>query len=236
MVTRGLPAAAAALAAVLAFGVGAATASAATPQSLSEIQQKAATAVAVRVNDLNDAIGKVGSATSLGSEAGTLDSYLQADIAPLQSLGQQIAADTSATTAAQYAATIFSSYRVLALVLPAAHLAGDAATVLNGTIPALNRDLTTLSGRVTSSSSATVEPLISAAQGSLSAASTASSGVESSVLTYTPPDWNTNHSVLAPAANAMKRAHGSVLAARNDIRQIRTDLGIGRVAAVTTTT
>ena len=67
----------------------------ATPQSLSGIQAKAAAAISLRVNDLNAAITKVKADSRLGSDNAALATYLQADIAPLQALGQTIAGDTS---------------------------------------------------------------------------------------------------------------------------------------------
>ena len=94
--------------------------------TLSGIQSKAAAAVSLRANDLNAAMSKVNADSRLGSDAAALAAYLQADIAPLQALGQKIAGDTTESTAAADYATIFTNYRVLALVLPAAHIAGAA--------------------------------------------------------------------------------------------------------------
>ena len=53
-------------------------------------------------------------------------SYLGADIAPLQQLNQTIQGDTTVQQAAHDFGTIFSDYRVYALVLPAARIAAAA--------------------------------------------------------------------------------------------------------------
>jgi hypothetical protein len=146
----------------LALGAGAAVAGAATatPPTLSSVQAKAAAAITLRVNDLNAAIGKVNRATHLGAEASALDAYLEQDIAPLQSLGQQIAADTSLSTAHAQAMTIYTNFRVLAVVLPASRIAADAATIDNGAIPALTADSAKASAKVTSANQAELQPLI----------------------------------------------------------------------------
>ena len=78
---------------------------AASPPSLSAIQAAAAAAITLRVNDLNAAVAKVNGAKDLGSDSAALAAYLQADIAPLQALGQKIASETSVTTATSDAAT-----------------------------------------------------------------------------------------------------------------------------------
>src|SRR5580658_5517012 len=107
-----------------AFAASSSTAtSAGASNTLAEIQAKAAAAITLRINDINAAIAKVDSAKNLGSSATTLADYLGVDIAPLQALGQTIASDQTVATAEADYAEIFTDYRVLALVLPAAHLA-----------------------------------------------------------------------------------------------------------------
>ena len=113
-------------------GAGAATVSAgnsgsnAVPTTLAGIKAKAATDITDRVNKLNGAIAKVNGAKELGPGQGTLVSYLGTDIAPLQQLNQRIQGDTTVAQAAQDFSTIFTDYRVYALVLPASRIAADA--------------------------------------------------------------------------------------------------------------
>ena len=94
MLKNGRRISAAALASAAVLGTGGAIAGAstpgATPQSLSGIQAKAAAAISLRVNDLNAALSKVNADQRLGSDNAALAAYLQADIAPLQGLGQKI--------------------------------------------------------------------------------------------------------------------------------------------------
>jgi hypothetical protein len=221
----------------LALGAGATVAGAATttPATLSSVQAAAAAAITLRVNDLNAAIAKVNSAKDLGSEAATLDAYLQQDIAPLQALGQQIAADTSLQTAQMQALTIYTNFRVLALVLPAAHLAADAASIENGAIATLTADSAKVATKVTPANEAELEPLIDSLNAELSAASTATSGVTSSVLSDTPAQWNANQALLTAPHGQLSSAVSDVANARHDLQQIRADLQHGAAASPATT-
>ncbi len=222
----------------IALGLGAslAGASTATPTSLSTVQAKAAAAITLRVNDLNAAISKVNGAKNLGSEASVLDAYLQVDIGPLQSLGQQIAADTTVQSAQAAASTIFTSYRVLALVLPASRIAGDAARLDNGAIPTLVTDAAKVTAKVTPANQAELEPLINNLNGELGSATNATAGVANTVLSYTPSEWNANQSLLTTARGQVSSAASDVTNALRDLQQIRADLKSGRAGSTTPTT
>jgi hypothetical protein len=228
MSKNGMRLGAVALTTAAVLGAGGASAWATTPaagvQSLSAIQAKAAAAISLRVNDLNAAVTKVNDSKYLGTDAAALAAYLQADIAPLQALGQKIAGDTSPSAARADAATIFTNYRVLVLVLPAARIAGTSDGIDLSIVP----DLTALSAkaasRVNPSNSATVQPLINDLNAQISAATTSTSGVASTVLGYSPAAWNANHSLLASAVAPVQSAKSDISKARNDVKQLRSDL------------
>jgi hypothetical protein len=215
---------------------GASTPSA-TPQTLAGIQAKAAAAVTLRVNDLNAAISKVNSDTRLGSDGAALTAYLQADIAPLGALGQKIAADTTQSEAAADYATIFTNFRVLALVLPAAHIAGATDEMDSTTIPKLTALSARAASRVNSSNASVLQPLINDLNVQISDASNATSGVATTVLGYTPTQWNANHDLLAPGRASVGAAQGNAAKARADLKQIAADLKpMGSTPTSTTTT
>jgi hypothetical protein len=222
----------------IALGLGAAAAGASTtaPASLPNVQAKAAAAITLRINDLNAAISKVNGAKNLGAEASTLDAYLRVDIAPLQSLGQQIAADTTVQSALAAASTIFTNYRVLALVLPASRIAGDAARLDNGAIPTLTADVAKVTAKVTPGNQAELEPLIDNVNADIGSATTSASGVASTVLSDTPSEWNANHSLLTTARGQISSAASDVANALRDLQQIRADLKNGRAGAAATPT
>jgi len=226
-----------ALGAAALVGLGSASAFGATPstQTLAGIQAKAAAAITLRVNDLNAAISKVNGASHLGSSTASLVSYLQADLAPLQALGTKIAGDTTVSTAQADASTIFTSYRVLALVLPAAHLAATADAIDVTAIPNLTALSAKAASHVTSANRATVQPLIDDLNAQIQSATNATSGVAATLLTYTPSQWNANHDLLAPTVGSVKAAGNDITKARNDIQQIRTILKSGTPSTTPTT-
>jgi hypothetical protein len=207
------------------LGTAAASASAATgsstPDTLSGIQAAASAAITTRVNDLNAEIGKVNAAKNLGSGAATLDHYLGVDISPLQALAQKIAADTSLSTAQADYQSIFTDYRVLALVLPASHLAEASYGIDNGDIPNLTTAAADAAKHVNANNQATLQPLITNLNNEISAASNATVGVASTVLGYVPAQWNANNGLLSPAQSSITTAVGDIHQARADVQQVR---------------
>jgi hypothetical protein len=226
---------------LVAGGALAGAAGATTPTaSLSSIQTKAAAAITLRVNDLNAAVAKVNADASLGSGAATLVTYLQQDIPGLQALGQKIAANTTPTVAGTDAETIFSHYRVLALVLPGARLAGGSDQLENSEIPKLTALVAKAATYETTADQATLGPLLSDMSAQTTAAANAAAGVASAVLSFTPAQWNANHSVLSSAWASLQAAQGDIAKAKGDAKQIRSDLkaehSAGATTATTTTT
>lgn len=213
-----------ALASVATVGLTAAPAGAATPsttQSLSSIQAKAAAAITLRVNHLNAAVSKVNADSKLGSDAAGLVTYLQADIPGLQQLGQKIATDTSVTEASADARTIGTNYRVFRLVIPAARLAAESYEIDNNVVPKLNAASTKAASYENSSNQATVAPLLADLNSQISTVTSSTSGVATTVLGYTPVQWNANRALLAPSKSAVQSARTSIKKARSDLRQIR---------------
>ena len=229
-----------ALSAAIVVGVGSPVALAATPAaspvSLSTVQAKAAAAITLRVDDLNAAISKANSTRQLGSSTPTLVSYLQEDIAPLQALKAKIAGDTGVAAARDDAVTIFTNYRVLALVLPAAHLAATSDGIVVTVIP----NLTSLSAKaasyVNASNQAVLQPLIDDMNAQIGAAATAATGVAATVLAYTPTQWNSNHDLLAPARGSVQASVKDVATARDDANKIRNVLTTAKAPSTTTPT
>ncbi len=225
MSKKGFRLGAVALGTVSIVGLASASAFAASPgtstESLATIQAKAAAAITLRVNDLTTATSKVNADGHLGASAPALASYLQADIAPLQALGAKIADDKTVATAAADAATIFTSYRVLALVLPAAHLATTADDIDVTAIPDLTAISTKAASHVNPSNSAALQPLIDDLNAQIQSATSGTANVASTLLGYTPPQWNANHALLAPSQGSVQAATGSVTKARSDVQQIR---------------
>jgi hypothetical protein len=198
---------------------GAAT-PAATPHSISGIQAKAAAAVSLRINDLNGATAKVNADPRLGSDSAALATYLQADIAPLQSLGQKIAGDTTESTATADYSRIFTNFRVLVLVLPAAHIAGSADQIDVTTVSKLTVLATKAASHVNSANQAVLQPLINDLNAQIAAAASGTAGVSGTVLAYTADERNANHDLLASARGSVRAADTNLTNARADLKQI----------------
>jgi hypothetical protein len=233
-----LGAAALASAAALATGgaiAGASTASTTTPLTLAQIQAKAATAISDRVNDLNAAVAKVNASKDLGTDAATLDTYLQRDLGPLQALGTKIAGDTTVAEAQADYQNIFQDYRVYALVLPAARQAGDADAITVTAVPALQSFSSKAQSKVNATNQATLQPMIDSLNTDIGGATSNSSGVASTVMSYTPLDWNNNHSILSATKASLTTANGDVKSARNEAQQIRQFLKQSKPAVTTGT-
>jgi hypothetical protein len=228
-------AALAALAAMGAAGAGAATAgnsgSDAVPATLAGIKARAATDIGDRVTDLNAAIAKVSAAQGLGTGQGTLASYLGADGAPLQQLNQTIQDDTTVHQAADDFGTIFSDYRVFALVLPASRIAADADHAGTTVIPKLTGDAAKAQAHVTPANQATLQPLIDDLDSQITTASNATNGLAATVLAFTPAQWNANNALLAAAKSSDQAAAGALQKGRSDVAQIRQDLRAASPAA-----
>jgi hypothetical protein len=156
----------------------------------------------------------------LGAAGGALAAYLQADIAPLQALGQKIAGDTIESTAAADYATIFTNFRVLALALPAAHIAGAADQIGVTTVPTLTALAAKAAAHVDPSNQGVLQPLINDLNAQIAAATTATAGVSATVLAYTPAQWNANRDLLVAGRGSVQSADEAITKARADLKQI----------------
>jgi glycerate kinase len=207
----------------------------ASTQSLSTIQAKATAAITLRTNDLHAAISRVNATGRLGSSSAALVSYLQADLTPLQVLSTKIAGDTTVAAALAASSTIFSSYRVLALVLPAARLTATADVIELTDIPNLTALSSKAASKVNAANRATLQPLIDDLSAQILAATNGTAGVSSTLLGYTPSQWNANHDLLAPSRGSVRAATANVVKAKEDVQQIRTLRTVRPVPSNTTT-
>jgi hypothetical protein len=192
-----------------------------SPQSLATIQARAAAAITLRLDDLTTAIARVQATSGLGSSSASLVTYLQADIAPLQALSTKIARDTTVATALADSSTIFSSYRVLALVLPAARLAAGADDIDVTVIPDLTTFSTQAASHVNPANGAALQPLIDDLEAQIRSATDGTTNVASTLLGYTAPQWNADHDLLATSRGSVQAARDDVTKARSDVQQIR---------------
>jgi hypothetical protein len=196
----------------------------AVPTTLADIKATAATDITDRVNELNAAIAKVNGAKDLGAGQGTLVSYLGTDMVPLQQLNQKIQGDTTVVEAAQDFGSIFSGYRVYALVLPAARIAADTDGATTTAIPNLTSGAAKAQAKVNPGNQAQLQPLIDDLNSQIGTATNATNGLAATVLAFTPAEWNANHGLLAASRSSSQAAIGALEKGRSDVRQIVQDL------------
>ena len=236
--TAGLAATAAAAAALIgmsgsALAASPAPAASATPahqgQSLTTIQQKAAADIARRLASLSVAINDVTNSTAISSgDKTTLLATLNGDVTGLTALGVTIAGDTTAQQALADSKTIFTGFRVYALALPQVHFAAAADTITVTVLPKLtdaqSKLAALLAGVDSGKNTPAVQALMTDLGNQITAITGATTGLSSTVLAYTPAQYDANHALLSPARASLAISRNDVKTARSDIATVVADL------------
>jgi hypothetical protein len=193
------------------------------PEGAGELAQL----IAQRVNFLNAAINEIQSKPFLGSDATTLTDHMQADISGLQQLAGSASAETSEQQLRSDREVVFTQYRVYHLVVPVANLFIETDYLDNVQLPDLNQDLGQLRSYVNQYNEAEVGPFVNAAQDEVGIATTMTTGLSTQLLSYTPAQWDANHSLLAgPRAN-LKAATKALQRANEDVTKAERYLSKG---------
>ncbi len=189
------------------------------------IKTKGDAEIARRLTKLNTLTAKIDGATKLtSSDNSVLSSEVTLTASGLTRLKDQLDNDTTVAAAIMDAKSIYSEYRVYALVAPKVNLVkvADDQQVVEGKLAALaklinarlmaeqqaGKDVTSLQSELTDLNS----------KGS--AALAISSKIESTVIGLQPSDFNSNHSVLSGDNTQLKTAHSDNMAAVTDARNI----------------
>jgi hypothetical protein len=198
---------------------------AASTGSLSEIKARAGSAVSHRVNILNSAVANIDAEKDLGAAGrAQLHAFLSADIPRLRQQRHVVAADTVVAQAQHDYVDIFYGFRVFRLVLPAASLAARADRVTKIDLPALRAAVSKAQAAAGGQNQARVEPLVQDLQRQIAAATSGTQGLASTVLAYTPAEWNANNALLTPETTAVSTAEGAIRQGRADVQQIQQEL------------
>jgi hypothetical protein len=195
--------------------------------SLQAIQAKAKVAIDRRVDALNRAISVLQADPNLGSDQAVLVGTAQKDVAGLQQLEQTIQQDTTAQQAKTDAGTIFTGYRVFALVLPVDRMVRFSDRATNVAVPRLDR----IAARAAQSGNPAIVSLGADIQHQTQVASQALAGLPARVEAYTPAEYNANHGLLAGDRSDVQTARQALEKARDDVKQIRQLVRSGRQAA-----
>ncbi len=209
-------------------GVGAAI-NAALATRIKNITTRADAEITRRINAMNALSARLSNVIRLSAtEKNDLSATIQAQIAAMNSLQAQIAADAQANNTSSLKAdvqSIIASYRIFALILPQATIeaAGGRALTIAGILTNLSAKLSariseaqTAGNNTTAAASALADMNAKIADGNTQA-NAAIAGVVS-----LKPD-NGNKTVMASNEAALKAARSKIQAAQQDFVAARTD-------------
>lgn len=198
-------------------------------QHLQNIITKGSEEINRRLTTLETLTSKVNAATHLtASDKATLSNEVSTSTQGLTGLKAQLDADTTVSAAHTDAESIYTEYRVYALVAPKVGLikVADDQQVVQVDLTALAQKL---QSRITAEQQvgkdvSSLQSELNNMNSSITAAHSISSGIESGVINLQPTDYNSNHAVLTGDNTQLKNAHSDDLAARNDARSIISSL------------
>ena len=182
-----------------------------------------------RLTTLNSLTSKINSASKLTpSDQATLSAEVSGTITGLTSLKTQLDAETTLLPARSDAESIYSEYRVYALLAPKVGLIKVAddqqviETKLSAIVPKLQSRITlaTNDGKNTT----TIQAQLNDMSAKISAAQAISSNIESVVINLQPTDYNANHSVLLGDNAQLKTAYSDIQDAYADAKSIVSEL------------
>jgi len=197
---------------------------------LSAVITKANSDIAARITDLNNLNTKVQAMVNVSaSEKTSISNEVQTNITGLTALQAKIDADTVLATAKSDAATIFTTFRIYALVIPQGYIEVSADKV--NTISSLMTSLSTkLQARITADQNAGDN--VASLQTALTDISTQTTNAnsqagiaQSGVVNLTPDQGNkttaaSNQAALVAARANIKTASADLKTARQDIQTI----------------
>ncbi len=192
---------------------------------LQNIKTKGSLEINRRLTTLNTLNSKINAATKITSSDKTyLTNEVNTEISGLNSLLTQLNGETTVAAARTDAQSIFTEYRVYALVLPKVWLikTADDEQVTSSKLSSLATKLQTkisadqTAGKDVTSIQAQLTDMATQIANSVGI----SSSIESKVLTLQPSDYNSDHTLLSGDAAQLKTAHSDNEAAYTDAKSI----------------
>ena len=191
------------------------------PQTLPGMKTLSDSEITRRVTALDSAARRVSTLKGLGAGRSTLETYLRNDVAPLRQLDTKIHGDQTVQQATADYQSIFTNFRVYRLVLPAAHVAAVDFRVTNTAVPALQAAATKVQQHGKAADQATVSPLLANLNSEITTATNAANGLATTVLGYTPAQFNSDYSLLSGPQTSTKEAAVAVRQGHKDIQHMR---------------
>jgi hypothetical protein len=200
------------------------TSSTSSTAKLATIISRGTTEITRRLGTLTTLNEKLSSATELTTnDKATLSTEITNEISGLTALKTTLDSETTVAAATVDAENIFSEYRVYALITPQV-LIIKTADDQQATQAKLSSLATALSSHLTSQSSPAIQADLVAMASMISSAHAISSVTESSVITLTPADYNTSHTILSGNYAQLKIAQTDDTTAATDAQAIITSL------------
>jgi hypothetical protein len=194
-------------------------------QHLQTIITKGDQEISRRLVKLSTLTSKINSSTKLtASNRTSLSDEVGNTNTGLTSLKTQLDADTTLTTAHTDAESIYTEYRVYAVVAPKVALikVADDQQVEEAKFMTLAKNLQT---RITAEQAAgkdvtTLQSDLNDLTAKVAAAEPISANIEATVINVEPTDYNSNHAVLAGDNTQLETAHQDLQAAATDAKNI----------------
>ena len=200
---------------LVSLGLLPATTMASTQKSqtlLTNIQNRTSNEIAQRLSSLRNLNSQVNGSTKMSSgDKSLLSTEIENEIDGLSALNMQISSDTTVAQASSDEATIFSSYRVYAVMTPKFQLLTISDNQLNNEAKLTNLSQT-LESKIATAETAgknvsSVSNQLSAMNSLISQATTISSTIQSSVSAALPSSWNTNHNLFGGDRAQLNQAY-----------------------------
>jgi len=204
---------------------GSSTTGTTNQQRLQNIINKGNEEITRRLTTLNTLTNKIDAATHLtASDKTTLSNEVSSTVSGLTTLKSQLDADTVLSQAKTDAESIYTEYRVYALVAPKVNLikVADDQQVVEADLTTMAQKLQT---RITAEQQAgkdvtTLQTELNDMTSMTNAAQAISSNIESTVINLQPSDYNSNHALLLGDNTQLKTAHLDNAAAYKDAKDI----------------
>ena len=190
---------------------------------LQDIITKGDEEITRRLTQLDKLDGVIAATTKLtASDKSYLSTEVNNEIPGLTQLKTHLDADTTCDAARADAQSIFTEYRVYALVTPKVYLVktADDQQVVEGNLNSLATKLQTRINQDTHSDRASLQNMLNDLESQARNAQGISSNIEQSVLPLQPSDYNSNHAVLSGDETQLKQAHSDNQAAYTDAKNI----------------
>lgn len=190
---------------------------------LEEIQRAADRATDNRIRALEEALDRVeGNERLTDAHSSAITATLQADLDAMHELQAEIAAEDSVADARDAYRSIFTEYRVYAVVIPQSMYAAAADGLTDSALPRLQEAHDDLAEAA--DGDAEVDAALAEMQASIDEASGLLDGLADEALAVTPADFNADHDVLHDIRERLHDAIDAARDARQDAREILEDL------------